>query len=356
MAKLNVKETNGVVKFEGKTYKKIEGPAKKGDLAKVIEPWGNQQAGAFYPVINEDHFLYDEGLESDFIFIDGEVRHSSKDLSSVEVYREIEAESTIKPGTKIRITKPYMAGSYYKEGDVLTVKYHDFGGNGTNEHVYAEGIGRVILRREFEVLTEPTLKVGDKVKLVIPEGSRPEYGWGDVSNGEIGEVVRVYGSSSDVDFPSQSGWTGANHEFELLDDSKPSEPKCKTVKRPAKAGERILIVDARPTFRQTHENGDVLVVIDANYTGYTGDVAVESQPSFIDYLEYEVIVEDAKKFEPGDIIMCRSRGIIGEVVEGPVGDFFGGNYHVKNGDEIDIILGDEGILLVKASGRVDKRK
>lgn len=58
-------------------------------------------------------------------------------------------------------------------------------------------------------------KVGDKVKLSIENGERPVYGWGKVSNGEIGEITNVDGTNLTVKFPSQARWSGKVSEFTL---------------------------------------------------------------------------------------------------------------------------------------------
>jgi len=67
----------------------------------------------------------------------------------------------------------------------------------------------------------------------------------------------------------------------------------KTEKRHAKVGERILITkDA--AVGQTYKLGDVLTVTRANVIS-KGDVHVEGQPGYVDYNEYEVIVESTDK-------------------------------------------------------------
>ena len=63
-----------------------------------------------------------------------------------------------------------------------------------------------------------------------------------------------------------------------------------TEKRPAKVGERIKIINAVPALTQRYKDGDVLTVRRANvFNG--GDVYVEGIGDYIDYGEYEVVVE-----------------------------------------------------------------
>jgi len=63
-----------------------------------------------------------------------------------------------------------------------------------------------------------------------------------------------------------------------------------TESRPAKVGERIKIINAVPALTQRYKDGDVLTVRRANvFSG--GDVYVEGIGDYIDYREYEVVVE-----------------------------------------------------------------
>jgi hypothetical protein len=79
-----------------------------------------------------------------------------------------------------------------------------------------------------------------------------------------------------------------------------TEQPLKTEKRVAKPGERILVTNANPLSRkgQTYKNGDVFTV-ESNCIVFSDDVYVEGQPSFIDYKEYEVVVE-APTIKVGD--------------------------------------------------------
>ena len=65
-----------------------------------------------------------------------------------------------------------------------------------------------------------------------------------------------------------------------------------TEKRHAKVGERIKIINAVSALTQRYKDGDVLTVRRANvFSG--GDVYVEGIGDYIDYGEYEVVVEEA---------------------------------------------------------------
>lgn len=72
-----------------------------------------------------------------------------------------------------------------------------------------------------------------------------------------------------------------------------------TEKRPAKVGERVLITKALPMKKQAYEAGDIFEVATAN-DPFTKAVRVFGMPSYIDYREYEVIVNNEVKNEEAD--------------------------------------------------------
>ncbi|GJI62596.1 hypothetical protein [Bacillus velezensis] len=72
-----------------------------------------------------------------------------------------------------------------------------------------------------------------------------------------------------------------------------------TEKRPAKVGERVLITVAAPIGEQSYETGDVFVA-ESLYDPFTKDIQVLGMPDFIDYNEYEVIVNSEVKNEEAD--------------------------------------------------------
>ncbi|MEC1384446.1 hypothetical protein P9D14_13055 [Bacillus velezensis] len=67
-----------------------------------------------------------------------------------------------------------------------------------------------------------------------------------------------------------------------------------TEKRPAKVGERVLITVAAPIGKQAYETGDVFVA-ESLYDPFAKDIRVLGIPDFIDYNEYEVIVDNELK-------------------------------------------------------------
>ncbi|MDK1004070.1 hypothetical protein [Bacillus subtilis] len=72
-----------------------------------------------------------------------------------------------------------------------------------------------------------------------------------------------------------------------------------TEKRPAEAGERVLITYAAPIEEQAYEKGDVFVAESTNDPVHKC-VRVLGMPEYIDYTEYEVIVENEVKYEEAD--------------------------------------------------------
>lgn len=65
-------------------------------------------------------------------------------------------------------------------------------------------------------LAQDKIQPGVYVKLQIPEGSRPKYGWAAVKNGDIGKVRERNGDSVSVDFPAQSYWHADINELVLV--------------------------------------------------------------------------------------------------------------------------------------------
>jgi len=103
---------------------------------------------------------------------------------------------------------------------------------------------------------------------------------------EIGEAIRKW----DVDHAKE-------------------EPKYREVKRPAKVGEKIKIVNAHPLPNQHYSNGDIYEVKRSNGTCWSGDVIVYGINSFIDFEEYVVLEgykpaqkEERREAKVGDTI------------------------------------------------------
>ncbi|MCP6682935.1 hypothetical protein [Bacillus nakamurai] len=111
--------------------------------------------------------------------------------------------------------------------------------------------------------------------------------------GKIGKVFEVKLESKttyEVDYVEiRSGAYVSKEDAELL----------VTEKRPAEVGERVLITNAASLEGQPYENGDVFVV-ESTIDLLLGDVRVLGVLEFIEYSEYEVIVNNEVKNEEAD--------------------------------------------------------
>lgn len=84
---------------------------------------------------------------------------------------------------------------------------------------------RKATQEEIDAALKPMLKVGDYVKLSIPEGEHPKYGWGSVSNGDVGKITEIQGKKIIVEFPAQKGWFGIHGEFVKATDEEVAKAK-----------------------------------------------------------------------------------------------------------------------------------
>lgn len=109
------------------------------------------------------------------------------------------------------------------------------------------------------------LKVGDTVKLDVTDGS-PRYGWGQVSNGEVGVVVSegtdIFTGKPDdtfnVDFPSQKNWTGLPSELTKVE-------KSEEAPTPRKFQEGDIVRVTEDHARSSrNKKGDIGVITDAD--------------------------------------------------------------------------------------------
>lgn len=127
----------------------------------------------------------------------------------------------LKEGDKVRISIPEheetrhnRAGVTNDEiGTVESVRDNVFGEPGVAVNFPSYGEGWSGIADELELVE---IEVGDTVRLNIKCGDTPHCGWGRVSNGDVGTVRSEYSDMIDVDFPSQSEWSGKRHEFELV--------------------------------------------------------------------------------------------------------------------------------------------
>ena len=82
------------------------------------------------------------------------------------------------------------------------------------------------------------LRVGDRVRVVLPEGrTNPAHGWGSVTLQSVGTIRSIDGATrASVDFPGDRGWAAALNELQLADDAAdPSDASAAADKAPAES-------------------------------------------------------------------------------------------------------------------------
>lgn len=287
MVQLNVEVTKGSeIRFEDERYFRVAPPARKGDIVKVVEPWGSQVEDAHYPVIGTDHYLFREGLE-DYVFIDGEVGHASAKCEKVIIYRKESELLGIKKGTKVEIVDDLLSGGDYEVGDVFTVTGVHRGLLYGTPMVSVEGREDLLTPDEYKVIEVPAadddIKPGTKIVITKPWMSDGDYTEGDVltvvkhTKEDKMHVEHVNVEETDLGI--------LREEFEVI-----KTEKCNAVE-----GELILITNANPLNDQTYKDGDVLTVTKSDVF-LPGDVNVKGQEGIIVNEEYEVILEGAEHF------------------------------------------------------------
>ncbi|MED3511449.1 hypothetical protein [Bacillus velezensis] len=113
--------------------------------------------------------------------------------------------------------------------------------------------------------------------------------------------VSEYGNKNDRIFPALGTWEDSyiiGSPDGVLYVRKKDAELIVTEKRPVKVGERVLITNAVPMGKQAYEAGDIFEAAITN-SPVTGAVKVSGLPIFIDYKEYEVIVNNEVKNEDG---------------------------------------------------------
>ncbi|SIR93090.1 hypothetical protein [Bacillus velezensis] len=125
-------------------------------------------------------------------------------------------------------------------------------------------------------------------KYVRIKKAKYESSWYVNKIGELFELTEDTGAFYDVSVPGSVRLVNVE-DAELI----------VTEKCPAKVGERVLITKALPMKKQAYEAGDVFEVATAN-DPFPKAIRVFGMPSYIDYREYEVIVNNEVKNEEAD--------------------------------------------------------
>lgn len=159
-----------------------------------------------------------------------------------------------KPGAHIRKTvlpdKVYKIIDFDSDGDYVCKG--EYGDN--NVSVIGISIGLVV--------AEPTLKVGDSVKLTIADGAKPHFGWGSVENGDIGKVAAIDGDRVVVDFPTQLSWNAKPAELTVVSDEVAKWAKIGREVGEYKAGDVVQLT--RNTGSQYYRSGSIAILDSVN--------------------------------------------------------------------------------------------
>ncbi|MDQ0174436.1 hypothetical protein [Bacillus chungangensis] len=210
-------------------FRKIDRKPAVGDYVKFNEDCWDASAGVYYEIIGIDE-------DGDLEFIDdvGDENIAMFEHDDFEVFEKV-VDKPNKPKFKVgdyivplpetngryRITNTEMKLGVVKrimsnkriEVEVLN-----------HENKREKGYTAYVEERYFRHATEEEIfNPGTKVRLNIPEGKRPRYGWGYVENGVIGEVRRVVvGRLGEkkivVDFPCNGKWYGDPSELVIVND------------------------------------------------------------------------------------------------------------------------------------------
>lgn len=180
----------------------------------------------------------------------------------------------------------------------------------------AEGLEKFVY---FRKVNEP-LSVGDTVKLTIAEGNRPKFGWGGVSNGDVGKVVAVYEHKVVVDFPAQDQWGAAPSELtKVMVESAPvqsDEAYALVTDREPKAGDFVKFAedgfddDYDLTVGKYYEIIEIDACADAIILDDDGD---EHDTSGDDFEVYEKAVVESNGWKKGDKVRHKRSGRVVEV-------------------------------------------
>jgi len=100
---------------------------------------------------------------------------------------------------------------------------------------------------------EPEFKVGDYVKLSIPDGKSPYFDWGMVENGDVGKVVSVWDYKVVVDFPKQKGWSAKPEELVKLTAREVPFAKAGRKLNEFKVGDIVRVINDHSTDLEDYE-------------------------------------------------------------------------------------------------------
>jgi len=229
-------------------------------------------------------------IESELAAMKAKVAEMERQLAEV---KKGTPEDRLKVGDYAKVVNPTAGfstkGQIVKitEDDGTTIPFNTEGLDGKYTGWYLE---ESLVRATDEEVAEAKHKLardkiqpGVYVKLQIPEGSRPRYGWGDAKNGDIGKVASRDGDEVRVDFPVQSGWKALIHELVLATEEE---------RKKAEAADKWAAIGRKPG---EFKVGDVVRYIGKNPHGNA--LAVDGFKGIITTIE-RVSASDVKLTKP----------------------------------------------------------
>ena len=220
-------------------------------------------------------------LESELAAMKAKVAEMERQLAEV---KKGAPEDRLKVGDYAKVVNTNYTLLYnFKPGDIVQITESMYGEDDCDYRIqsivdpdtigYAHKDRGLLVRATDEEVAEAKRKLiqpGVYVKLQIPEGSRPRYGWGNAKNGDIGKVTDRDGELVCVDFPKHPVWRGVIHEFVLATeaDRKQAEEAAKWAaigRKPGefKTGDVVRLLDSRAlgfTARSVIKDGDIGVL------------------------------------------------------------------------------------------------
>jgi hypothetical protein len=263
--------------IDGVQYREVAREVRVGDKYIVpIKSWIDITAGKPYKVVGINRFgrpeFYDDNngfreclIESEYVVLEPvgtdlyalESELAAMKAKVAEMERQLadaKAADRLKVGDYAKVVNPTAGfstkGQIVKitEDDGTTIPFNTEGLDGRYTGWYLE---KSLVRATDEEVAEAKRKLardkiqpGVYVKLQIPDGSRPRYGWGDAKNGDIGKVVSRDGDEVRVDFPAQSGWKALIHELVLATEEE--RKKAEETDRKREESEKWAAIGRKP--------------------------------------------------------------------------------------------------------------
>lgn len=211
---------------------------------------------------------------------------------------------------------------------------------------------------------EPAFSVGDTVKLTVADGKSPHYGWGEVKNGDVGEVIDVLSDKVRVKFPKQNRWNGKPGELTKLTqqedprDAFVKDDKVRLISGAGKSGlhgfkdGEIYTVDNPKT---TSWDSKKIKIKDAGLSGYAlpeqlvklsaEDIAASAKEAQ-ETAKWAAIGRKVGAFKRGDVVkgtgmhsLKPEMGTVQDVGTGIIGvSVFPSGYSAMNNAEVTLIV------------------